>query len=129
MRTTMLSAAPLASITVRRTKPGPSGEKNTLRRSAPLASGTPLTSTAPDPHPDGGAAVEPDRPGVAIAVGGAGLERDAVADRVLGRRRADQNIADIPGRHRLHQPARLRGARDLALPLGERQRRAAARQT
>ena len=45
IRTTTLSAAPLASITVSRTKPGPSGEKNTVRRSAAAASGTPLTST------------------------------------------------------------------------------------
>ena len=38
-----LSAAPLASITVSRRKPGPSGSTNNVRRSARAAAGTPLT--------------------------------------------------------------------------------------
>ena len=62
-----------------------------------------------DPDADGAPAVEADRPGVAIAVAGAGLERDAPADGVLRRRRADQHVADIPGGDRIEQAAR-RGA-------------------
>ena len=58
-----------------------------------------------DPDADGHAAVEADRPGVAVAVGGAGLEGDAAGRRVVGRRRADEDIADIPGGDRIEQPA------------------------
>ena len=64
-----------------------------------------------DPHPDRALAVEADRPGVAVAVARAGLEGDAPAGRVLRRRRAEQHVADIPGRDRLDQPARRRRRR------------------
>ncbi len=205
-----LSAAPLASITVSRRKPGPSGSTNSVRRSARAVAGTPLTSTvsgptppetlsarriglavdgreleprvvrrehdaqrrrllspatapraevlqrrrqlrvrgnsAPlrrarqrrrllagaregveqdrrrgraadqarhrravgpaDPDADGAPAVEAHRPRIAIAVGGAGLVGDAAAGGVFRRRRADQHVADIPGRDRIEQPAR-----------------------
>ena len=42
---TTLSAAPRASITVSRTKPGPSGATNSVRLSAPVVTGVPLTRT------------------------------------------------------------------------------------
>ena len=67
-------------------------------------------------------AVEADRPGVAIAVAGAGLEGDPVVRGVLRRRRADQDIADLPGRGLIHQPQRLARSsvarHDLAQRLG-----------
>src|SRR5262245_49973365 len=44
-RTTTLSAAPVASVTVSRTKPGPSGAKNSVRADFFAASGMPLRST------------------------------------------------------------------------------------
>src|SRR5262249_907297 len=50
-RTTTLSVAPLASITVRRTKRGPSGSKNKVRRPGASGSGWPLTSTVSGPAP------------------------------------------------------------------------------
>ena len=69
--------------------------------------------------------IKADRPGVAVAVAGAGLERDAARRAVLRRRRADQHVADIPGGDRLHQPQRLR--RRGAEMHVERRRRALAR--
>src|ERR1700724_3795461 len=57
-----------------------------------------------NPDPDGDAAIEADRPGIAVAVAGAGLERDPVMRSVLRWRRADQHVADLPGRHLIHQP-------------------------
>ena len=62
---------------------------------------------APDPDADGDAAVESDRPRIAVAVGGAGLEGDPVMRGVLRRRRADQHIADLPGRDLIHQAQRF----------------------
>jgi ABC-type sulfate/molybdate transport systems ATPase subunit len=44
-RTSTLSAAPFASVTVRRTKPGPSGSKKRLRPFRLASSGMPLSST------------------------------------------------------------------------------------
>src|SRR5207237_3232564 len=44
-RTMTLSAAPLASITVSRRKPGPSGATNSVRRSTRAVVGRPLSST------------------------------------------------------------------------------------
>src|SRR5262245_32364862 len=44
-RTTTLSAAPVASVTVSRTKPGPSGAKNSVRADFFAGSGMPLRST------------------------------------------------------------------------------------
>src|SRR5664279_741322 len=44
-RTLTLSVAPRASMTVSRTKPGPSGAKNKVRRPPCALSGTPLTMT------------------------------------------------------------------------------------
>ena len=57
----------------------------------------------PNPDADGVFAVEPDRPGVAVAVAGAGLERDTPGRAVFRRRRPDQDVADIPGRDRLQE--------------------------
>src|SRR5258708_6641783 len=91
-------------MTVSRAKPGPSGVKNSLRR---LVSARRAIRTA-DPHTDRPLAVEADRPRVAIAVTGAGLERDASADGMLRRGRADQHIAHIPGRDRVEQPTHHR---------------------
>src|SRR5205814_1173151 len=51
-RTSTLSVEPAESITVSRTKPGPSGSKNTVfRRPAGESSGAPLTSTVTGPTP------------------------------------------------------------------------------
>ena len=72
----------------------------------PRRPGTGAPSGRPTQTPMVRRAVEADRPGVAIAVGGAGLEGDAAARGVLRRRRADQHIADIPGGDRIEQPAR-----------------------
>ena len=56
-----------------------------------------------DPYADGVFAVEAERPGVAIAVAGAGLEGDAAGNAVFRRRRADQYVAHVPRRDRLHE--------------------------
>src|SRR5437016_673689 len=121
IRTTTLSAIPRASITVRRAKPGPSGMKNSVRRPASEVRGKPREGIeqdrrcgaapdqprhrsavgAADPHTDGAASVEPDRPRVAIAVACAGLECDAPAHRVLRRGGADQHVADVPSGDRI----------------------------
>ncbi len=61
----------------------------------------------PDPDPDGHAAVEADRPGVTVAIAGAGLECDPVLRSILRRRRSHQDISDLPGRDLIHQPQRL----------------------
>jgi hypothetical protein len=50
-RTVMLSPAPRASMTVKRTKPGPSGVKKMVRRSPRCATGAPFTSTVSGPRP------------------------------------------------------------------------------
>ena len=71
----------------------------------------------PDPHADRDAAVETDRPRIAIAIAGAGLERDPVVHAVFRRRRSEQHIADLPGGGLVHQPQRLAivfGEHDLA---------------
>src|SRR5680860_1579613 len=67
---------------------------------------------ASDPVPDRLLAVEPARPGIAIAVARAGLAGDAPAKGVGRRRRPAQHIADIPGGHRLQETleGRRRGA-------------------
>ena len=54
-----------------------------------------------EPDADDVGAVEADRPGVAVAVAGAGLEGDAPRGAVRGRRRAAQDVGDVPGRHRV----------------------------
>ena len=51
-----------------------------------------------EPDADDVGAVEADRPGVAVAVAGAGLVGDAAGDAVRRRRRAAQDVADVPGR-------------------------------
>src|SRR5262249_52350624 len=58
----------------------------------------------PYPYANGALAVEPYRRGVAIAVARSGLERDAPARGALRRRRALQDLGDVPGGHRLQQP-------------------------
>ena len=81
-----------------------------------------------DPDADRVPAVEADRPGIAVAVAGAGLERDAAGGAVLRRRRAEQHVADVPGGDRLHQPARLRARSHRGAPsLDQRHRRAEPR--
>src|SRR3954452_8236486 len=50
-RTTTLSIAPRPSITVSRTKPGPSGSKNSARLPREAGTGSPLTSTVSGPAP------------------------------------------------------------------------------
>ncbi len=50
----------------------------------PTSPGTGGTIRPPDPDADRDAAVEADRPGVAIAVAGAGLERDALCAPLSG---------------------------------------------
>ena len=66
-----------------------------------------------DPDADDMAAVEADRPGVAIAVGGAGLVGDAAGRAVGRRRRAGEDVGDVPGGDRLeHRRAGLGGRRD-----------------
>ena len=57
-----------------------------------------------NPDPDGDAAVEADRPGIAVAIAGTGLERDPAVRGVLRRRRTDQHVADLPRRDLIHQP-------------------------
>src|SRR5712672_2524487 len=49
--TTTLSVAPRPSITVSRTKPGPSGSKNSARLPREAGTGSPLTSTVSAPAP------------------------------------------------------------------------------
>ena len=70
-----------------------------------------------DPDANGHAAVEADRPGVAIAVRGTGLEGEPVMRRIFRWRRADKGIADVPGRHRIEQPPRA--ATGLSGPLDQ----------
>src|SRR5207249_1420916 len=72
-------------------------EQDWRRRAPDDQPGHARTVRAADPHADGSLAVEADRPRVAIAVARAGLERDAPAHGVFWRRRADQDIADVPG--------------------------------
>src|SRR5581483_10109607 len=50
-RTVTLSAAPRLSVTVKRTKPGPCGEKNSVRLPVFEANGTPSASTVSGPLP------------------------------------------------------------------------------
>ena len=94
----------------------------------PTRPGTGAPSGAADPDADRALAVEADRPGVAIAVGGAGLEGDAAAGGVLRRRRAEQHVADIPGGDRIHQPARRRLVPASSTRSIERHRRAEPRE-
>ena len=65
---------------------------------------------APDPDADGVPAVEADGPGVAIAIGGAGLVGDAAGRGVERRRRAEQRLGDIPGGDGLDEARRLAAA-------------------
>ena len=48
-------------------------------------------------------AVEADRPGVPVAVGGAGLVGDAAGRGIVGRRRPEQHIGHLPGGRRLER--------------------------
>ena len=101
-------------------------EQDRRRRGAAHQPGYRHAVGPPDPHADGRAAIEADRPSIAKTVRGAGLERDASGRRILRWRRADQDIADIPGGCSVEQPARA-GVR-LPLALDQRHRRAEPRQ-
>ena len=85
-----------------------------------------------DPDADHPSAVEADRPGVAIAVGGAGLVGDAAGRAVERRRHALENVGDVPGggRREHRRPASADRAEfdrsRLADAVVERHRRAAA---
>ena len=105
------TSAPLRRRRQRRRQLAGAGEgieQDRRRGGAPDQAGHRRAVGPADPDADGALAVEADRPGVAIAVGRAGLERDAAAGGILRRRRAEQHIADIPGGDRIEQPARRR---------------------
>ena len=77
-----------------------------------------------DPDRDGRPLVEADRQRVAKTVGGAGLEGDPAGKRIGRRRRAAQDVGDVPGRDRIGDPARAddrrarrRAARSAPAPL------------
>src|SRR4029078_5441283 len=74
------------------------------------------------PDADGTRAVNPDRPGIAIAVTGTGLEGDMTAGGVFRGWRAQKHLADITGGDGIEQPL----GQQLARPLvsGERPGRA-----
>src|SRR5439155_8460068 len=82
-----------------------------------------------DPYRDGRRPIEADRPGIAIAVGGTGLEGDLAANAVLGHRRAEEHIAHLPGGRLVEEPARLGILGAVLGAPDERQRVAAARQS
>ena len=63
---------------------------------------------AANPHRDGRSAVEARRPGIAVAVGRARLEGDAIRCPVERRRGALENVGDIPGGRRLGEAHRRR---------------------
>ncbi len=75
-------------------------------RRGPTSPGTGAPSGRPTQTPTVRLPSKPDGPGVTVAVAGAGLERDAPDDAVFRRRRADQHVADVPGRDRIDQAAR-----------------------
>src|SRR5262249_38146846 len=80
------------------------------------------------PNTDGALAVEAHRPGVAVSVRRAGLEGDTAAGRVLWRRRAEKDLADVPGGDRIQQPACRRRFLAARRALRERHRGAEPRQ-
>ena len=85
------------------------------------------TIRPPDPDADGHPSIKPDGPRIAIAVRRAGLEGDAAVRRIFRRRRTDEDIADIPGRDGIKQPARTLRRHPAALD--KRQRGAELRET
>ena len=80
-----------------------------------------------DPDRDRRSAIEADRQRVAEAVGRAGLEGDAPAQSIGRRRRATQNVGDVPGGDRIGDAPRPdRRRRAPVEPLDQRRRLAAA---
>src|SRR5690606_34404514 len=67
------------------------------RRIDPDQAGDGRAVGAADPDTDRMAAVEADGPGVAVAVGGAGLEGDAAGGNLRRAGRAGEDGGDVPG--------------------------------